>query len=252
MPGLVVFSVPWVQAFGAVLLASFIRGVSGFGLALVLAPILLLILNSKSMVVINLLLGVVSNILVLSYSYRNVHLKGIVPMALSSLLGIPLGLWIIKVIEPSTLKIFVGSITIFFAIPLALGFTRVFAKEALASSITGFVSGFLGTSTSVGGPPVVLFMHNQNWRKEIIHSSLAAYFLFNSSSSLIALSASGFMNTQIMIFTVSLVPALLVGIVVGMAAFRRINPRLFRGFSLAVIIGMGILGVLSGSGLFID
>jgi uncharacterized membrane protein YfcA len=250
MPSLDVFSISWVLSFCAVILAAFVRGVSGFGLALVLVPILLLILNSKSIVVINLLLGIVSNVIVLPYIFRSINLRGITPMALCSLLGIPLGIWIIKIIEPSALKMLVGGIAIVFAIPLALGFTRAFAKETVASGISGFLSGLLTASTSLGGPPVVLFMHNQNWRKETIYSSLAAYFLFSGFCSLIALSASGFMDTQIMIYAASLVPALLVGTGIGMMTFRRINQRFFRVFSLVIIICAGILGIISGLGVF--
>ncbi len=249
MQSLDVFSVSWVLSFCAVIFAAFIRGVSGFGFALFLAPILLLILNSKSIVAINLLLGAFGSIMILRSNYRNVNLKGIAPMAVSSLLGIPLGIWIITIITPSTLKVLVGGITIVFAIPLALGFTRVFARETVACSISGFLSGFLNTSTSLSGPPVVLFMHNQNWGKQIIHASLAAYFLFIGVCSLIGLSASGFMSTQILIFTASLVPAVLIGTGIGLVTFRRIDPRFFRRLSLAVIIGAGILGIISGSGI---
>jgi uncharacterized membrane protein YfcA len=249
MQSLDIFGVSWVLAFCAVLFAAFIRGVSGFGLALVLAPILLLILNSKSIVVINVLLGVLSNIVILPYGYRSVYVKGITPMVLSSLLGIPLGIWIIKIIAPSTLKVLVGGVTIFWAIPLALGVTRAFTKELTACSISGFLSGFLTTSTSLGGPPVVLFMHNQNWRKETIHSSLAAYFLFSGACSLVAFSVSGVLNTQIAVFVASLVPALLVGTGIGMVTFRRLNQRFFRGLSLAIVVVAGILGIMSGSGI---
>ena len=249
MQSLDVFSLSWVLSFCAVIFAAFIRGVAGFGFALTLAPILLLILNSKSIVAINLLLGAFSSIVILRSNYRNVNLRGIAPMALSSLLGIPLGIWLITIITPSTLKMLVGGVTVVFAIPLALGFTRVFARETVACSISGFLSGFLDASTSLGGPPVVLFMHNQNWRKQIIHASLAAYFLFCGVFSLIGLSASGFMNTQVLIFTASLVPAAFIGIGVGLVTFRRIDPRFFRGLSLAIIIGAGILGIISGSGI---
>lgn len=250
MQSLDIFSVPWVLAFCVVLFASFIRGVVGFGFVLILAPIMLLILNPKSVVVVNLLLGLLTNMLVLRYGFRNVYLKMLVPMAASSLLGIPLGIWIIKIIAPSTLKVLIGGVTVFFAIPLVLGFTKTFTKERLACSISGFLSGILSTSTSLGGPPVVMLMHNQNWRKEVIHSSLAAYYLFASSCSLIALSVSGFINAQHVILAASLVPALLVGTSVGMVTFLRLNPRFFRGLSIVIIICAGILGILSGLGIF--
>ncbi len=250
MQSLDIFSVSWVLAFGAVLFAAFIRGVSGFGLALVLAPVLLLLLNSKSIVAINFLLGAISNIMVLCYSYRNINLKGIIPLAICSLLGIPPGLWIINIITPSTLKVLVGAVTIFFAIPLSFGFTKAFTREKLAGGVSGFVSGLIGTSTSLGGPAVVIFMHNQNWPKEVIHSSLAAFFLFSGASILITFAASGLVNTQIITFSASLAPALIIGTGLGMVTFRRINQRLFQAISLAIIIGAGILGIISGAGIF--
>ena len=97
---------------------------------------------------------------------------------------------------------------------------------------------------------MVLFMHNQNWRKEMIHSSLAAYFLFSCSWSLIALSASGLIDAQIIMSIATLMPAFLVGIGLGMVTFRRINPRFFRRLTLAIVICTGILGILSGLGTF--
>lgn len=250
MPSLDVFSVSWVLVSCAVLFAAFVRGVAGFGFALVLAPILLLILSPKSVVVVNLLLGLPSNILVLRYGFRNVYLKRIFPMVASSLLGIPLGIWIIIVIAPSALRVLIGGVTIFFAILLTLGLTKAFTKERVVCGISGFLSGILSTSTSLGGPPVVLFMHNQNWRKEAIHSNLAAYFLFVASCSLIALFASGFIDAQIIMYAASLVPALLIGTGLGLVTFIRTSPRFFRGLSLMIIICAGILGILSGLEIF--
>ena len=245
-----IFSLSWVFALCAVFVAAFIRGLTGFGFALILAPILLLILSPTSVVVVNLLLGLLSNIVVLSYSFKNVNLKKISPMIISSLFGIPVGAWIISVTAPSALKILIGGVTVSFAIPLALGFSKTFTREKLASGICGFLSGVLTSSTSIGGPPVVLFMHSQNWQKDVIHPSLAAYFLLVCSWSLVILSVSGLINAQMIVSAISLAPALLIGIGLGMIVFRRINTRYFRWFSMVIVICAGILGILSGLGAF--
>ena len=91
MQSLDIFSVSWILAFGAVLVAAFVRGVPGFGLALVLAPILLLLMNAKSTVVVNLLLAPISNFVILPFGFRHIHLKGIIPMAISTVPGIIIG-----------------------------------------------------------------------------------------------------------------------------------------------------------------
>lgn len=250
MYSLELFNLPWILASVVVLFAAFVRGVAGFGMGLVMTPILLFILPPKSVVVIGLLLALLSNLLVLRYGFRNVHPKKIIPMVAGGLMGIPLGTWIITVIAPSALKVLIGGVTVFFAIPLALGFTKAFTREKLAGSVSGFLSGVLTTSTSLGGPPVALFMHNQNWPKEEIHSNLSAFFLVNTSCSLIALATSGLIDAQILKSAAILAPALLIGVGLGIVVFRRVNPRFFRGLTLVVIVGTGIMGILSGLGIF--
>jgi uncharacterized membrane protein YfcA len=249
MHSLDVFSVPWIVAFCVVLVAAFIRGVSGFGLALILAPILLLLMNSKSTVVVNLLLAIVSNLVVLPLGFRHIYLKGILPMVIFAIPGIVIGAWIITIIEPSALKIVIGAVTVISVIPLAMGVSKAFRKEKLACGFSGFLGGLLGASTSLSGPPVVLFMHNQNWPKETIHSSLAAYFTFHGVCSFGALTIAGIVEVPTLVTAGSLMPALLIGTVAGMVAFRRLSQRLFRIITLVIIICAGILGILSGTGI---
>lgn len=250
MQNVEIFSTVWVLALCAVLFASFIRGLTGFGFALILAPLLLLILSPVAVVVINILLAMFSNIVVLVYFFRRIDIKRILPMALSSLMGIPVGIWIISVITPSVLKILIGVVIICFAVLLASGFRKAFAGERLSSGIAGFFSGMLTTSTSLGGPPVVLFMHSQKWPKEVIHPSLAGYFTFLGIFSLGAFALAGHVNAETIITVVSLAPALLVGTGLGIIVFKRVNARFFRALSLGIVVCAGILGIISGVGLF--
>lgn len=249
MVDLDIFSAPWFLAFAAVFFAAVVRGTTGFGFALVLAPILLLLIEPKSVVVVDLLLGLLSNIVVVVTSLRNIRWRWITPMLAGVVFGIPLGVFTIATISSSALKVMIGVVVLVFAIPLALGFTRAFRHEKPVAGLAGFAGGFLASSTSLGGPPVVLFMHNQDWRKETIHPSLAACFLLMTAGSLVGLLISGLVRLPTVLTAASLVPALLVGIGVGMVAFRRINERVFRALSVAIVVGAGIVAVLSGFGL---
>lgn len=249
MVDLDIFSASWFLAFGAVFFAAVIRGTTGFGFALVLAPVLLLLLEPKSVVVIDLLLGLLGNIVVVATSLRNIRWRWIAPMLAGVVLGIPFGVFTISAISPSALKVMIGAVVLVFAIPLALGFTRAFRREKPVAGLAGFAGGFLASSTSLGGPPIVLFMHNQDWRKEAIHPSLAACFLLMTSGSLVGLLISGLVHVPTVLTAASLAPALLIGTIAGMVAFRRINERVFRVLSVVVIFGAGIVAVLSGAGV---
>jgi len=249
MHSLDIFSLQWFLALTAVLFASVVRGATGFGFALVLAPIMLLLLEPTAVVAVNLVLGVVSHIVVLVSSFRRVGWRKILPMVVGSLAGIPLGVWIITVISPAALTILIGAVTLFFAVLLAIGITRTFQREAPVAGTAGFLSGILNSATSLGGPPVVLFMHNQEWPKEVIHPSLAAYFLLASAFSLVGLSVAGLVEVDTVLTAASLTPALLAGVGLGMLVFRRVSGGIFRTLSMAVVFCSGVTAVLAGLGV---
>lgn len=249
MQSLEIFSTAWTLILFLVLLAAFIRGLAGFGFALVLVPVLLLVLSPAAVVVINISLALLSNIVVIGHSFARIDFRRILPMMLSSLLGIPLGVWIISVVAPSVLKIFIGAVIICIAVLVASGFRFTFASEKLSAGAAGFFSGVLVSSTSLGGPPVVLFMQSQKWRKEIIHPSLAGYFLFLSSASLAALAVAGRVSADMLLTAASLAPALLAGTGLGVLVFQRVNARFFRLLSIIIVICAGALGIISGLGL---
>jgi uncharacterized membrane protein YfcA len=244
-----IFSASWFLAFGAVFFAAIVRGTTGFGFALIFAPILLILLEPKSVVVVTLLLGLLSNIVVVTTSLRNIRWRWITPALIGIVAGIPLGVFTITVISSSALKIMIGGVVVLFAIPLALGFTRAFRRERPVAALAGFGSGFLASATSLGGPPLVLFMHNQDWRKEAIHPSLAACFLLTTSGSLLGLLISGLVKAPTVLTAASLTPALLAGTVPGMFAFRRIKERPFRILSIIIVFSAGVVAVLSGLGI---
>jgi uncharacterized protein len=248
MQGLDIFSTSWFLAIGALLFAAFIRGTTGFGFSLVFTPFMILIMEPKAVIPINLILASLSNIMVVASSFRAINFRRLLPMTIASLLGVPIGVFIIAMISATILKILIGAITVFFAILLVFRLTPHFTNERRASGIAGLISGILNASTSLGGPPVVLFMHNQSWQKEEIHPSLSAFFLINTGASLIGLSISGMVTPDILLTAASFAPGLVIGVYLGMLAFKHVNESYFRILSVVVVVGTGILAVLSGLG----
>jgi len=249
MQGLDLFGSHWFIVMGALVFAAFIRGITGFGFSLFFAPFCILIMEPKAAVPVNLLLAQLSNVVVLASCFKSVKIKRLLTMMAGSLLGVPIGVYIIVVISPSVLKILIGGVTVLFAILLVLKLTPHFTNERLASGIAGFMCGIFGTSVSLGGPPVILFMHTQSWPKEEIYPSLSLFFLVSTGASLIGLSISGIITTDMLLMSASLAPGLIIGVFLGLLAFKHVNQWFFRILSVVVVIGAGILAVLSGLGI---
>ena len=243
----------WIVAFG-VMIAAFIHGVAGFAFALFLTPILLFVLDPHKVVIINLSLSVflnIFNVIIMRKTFANNIVPGrILPIAIGSLVGMPIGAYILSIIDPSLLKIFIGFVIIIFAVLISLGFTLSFKNYKLSSAIAGLLSGMLMTSTSLGGPPVVLFMHGQKLNKNIIYCNLIMYWLFLISFSILTLLISKIINIETVYQALTFLPALLIGLYLGIITFHRINVHSFRKVTICIIIISGIAAISSELGIY--
>jgi len=244
------FSVSWWVISFAVFIAASIRGALGFAFALLLSPILLIFLPPRQVVVTDISLSVVSNIfniIIMRRTFKeNVRKKIILPLMVGCLLGMPLGAYILNIINASVFKIFIGFIIIIFAALLFLDFSFSPKRYTLSSSLSGFLSGFLTTSTSLGGPPVVLFLHGQKLNKELIYCNQVVYWLYMLIFSLLILLFSGVISLSMVYDSLSLVPALIFGMLVGMHAFGFLNNQFFRNLTVSIIILSGFMAIVSG------
>jgi len=219
-----------------VLLAAFVRSVSGFGFALLATPLLTLVFGVKSAVVIVVILSIFSCTLLLFYMRRHVDVKRAAFITLAAIPGIPLGAYLLSRLDQSVVKLAIAILIIIFSILLLLGHSYRFRREALACGIVGFTSGILLTSTSIGGPPIVLFLLNQGLVKERFVGTVAASILFMGVVGIGTFSSLGMINIALLIKVAILLPGLYLGLYIGAKLLPRIDSLLFKKIALSVAL----------------
>lgn len=227
-----------------VFVAAFIQGLSGFGYALIATPLLTFIFPAKSAVMMSIVLGAATNIAVLLSMRRHIEVKRLVFMSLGGILGIPLGAYGLSRLDPLIIKIAIAMLAIPFAVLLILGHSRRFGRDSVGCVVAGFVSGLVGASTSFSGPPVVLFLLNQGLHTQKFVGTLAAYFLFISLASIAALSSLSLLTGDLLIKSAILLPALFLGIFLGLRMLPKINATVFRRVAASVVC-ISALGVIA-------
>jgi uncharacterized membrane protein YfcA len=75
--------------------------------------------------------------------------------------------------------------------------------------IAGFFSGFFGTSSAIGGPPMALLLQHQEANQ--LRGNLSAFFVFSSIISLVIQMPAGFLTWHHVWISVPLIPASWVG-----------------------------------------
>ena len=228
-----------------VLLAAFVRSASGFGYALLATPMLMLVMDAKSVVVLNTVLGLVANVIVLYHLRRHIDFRRAALIGLGAVAGIPPGAYLLSSLDSSVIKLAIAIVVIPFSFILLTDHSHRFQRDTLGCVVAGFFSGATGASTGFGGPPVVLFLLNQGMVKERFIGTLAAYFSFRTIVTLGAFSSLGIVTTDILIQAVVLLPALWLGSYIGVKMVPRINTVLFKRIVSAIVTVTALIIIVS-------
>jgi uncharacterized membrane protein YfcA len=240
MENLVPLSGLWIIAQLIVVFASTIQGITGFGGALLSGPTLTLFLEPKLVVVI-IMVTAMSNLLCVAYTARHyIFPTRVLPLIVPAVFGVPLGSYILHTVSSSITGLSIAIISILFSILLLLGYSRPFKREAVVSTGFGFASGVMCAGVGMGGPPIILFLSNQGWPKEIFRATVAIHFLFIATLTIASYMVTGVVTGSRAIVSISLSPASVVGFYLGNLLFHRINAFFFARFALSLILFNGL------------
>lgn len=234
----------------AVLLAGFLRGLTGFGFALVAVPIVSTLVEPQIVVPMILIHGVVTSIPLLIHARREMQPLRIWPLMLGAIIGAPIGSYLLVALDADTLRLLIGIVALGFALLLLAGFSRPVKQERLAFLPVGFLSGVLNGSSSLAGPPVILFFANQRIPPMIFRANILLLFFSTNLATIVAFIVGQVFSVDSFLLAFAFGPSLLIGTYLGARYSHSVNARVFRRVALAVVMASGLIAIVDGSGLF--
>ena len=234
----------------AVFIGATIMGTVSFGLALVVAPVLLLFLDPQSVVVIANVLIVLLLSVVLFELRRHLKLGQIKGMIIGGIFAVPLGVFALKVADPGLLRIIIGVVILILGILILFNFKIPMVNHKIAGPTYGFLSSLSITALSIGGPLAAIYVMSQRWSPPVMRVSLAFFFVSSYLIGCILYFGAGLVDLDIVKNVGLLMPGLVLGFVLAKVILGRINEDIFRYAALAVILsGSVMLLVKEAAGL---
>lgn len=224
-------------------LASFAQGVTGFGFALIAVPFLVLVVDVREAVVMSTLLGLVNVALLAVRVWRATPWNTVAWLLLGSFAGMPVGLAVLVLMPEDGLRITVGVVTVAMAAAVASGW-RVPSTGALSELAVGVVSGVLRTSTSMSGPPVVLYLQGRGQAPDAFRAAMAMFFLVGGVVSIGAFAGAHVVTRRALALSGAALPAVYLSNLAGDRLARRFDATTFRRLALALLV----VTALSGAG----
>ena len=105
-----------------ILLASFVRGFSGFGFSASSVSLLSFILPPKEIVPIILLLEIIASFFMIPSIWKKINWKFVLFLLLGVLLGTPLGIRLLTILDPKITHLIISLTVLIFAFLLLKGF----------------------------------------------------------------------------------------------------------------------------------
>jgi hypothetical protein len=236
---------------GIAFLAAGCQSLTGFGSALVAVPLLSLYLDAKLAVVISTFLSTIVSTPLIFQVRRQLHIMKVMPLAIGGVVGVPVGVVILKLVDADVLKILVGAVVILASALLFLAPRLTFGgRNTLSGLVTGALSGLLRASTSMAGPPVVLYTLSHENDIEEFRSTVLGVFLVTGIIALPGLIIADLVSRDAVIAALVALPGMAAGLLVGTRLRSRVQPALFRTLVLAVLVVTSIGVIVSASGVF--
>ena len=226
-----------VIGLAALLLGSFVFSAVGFGMALAMAPILLLILAPQQVVVLANSMIVLATVLILAQTWRHYRWRQSWLFVVAGLPPVPLGVFLLNTAAPTTLRTAIVALILAIAVLSLFNMRVPGARTRRAAVGFGFTTTLLTTTLSIGGPVAGIYAIEQDWSREQMRATLAVYFLLAGVLGLALYAATGLIPRE-MVYDIGVgTPAVIAGSLAGGWLSRRMSLVVFRYAVLFVIIG---------------
>ena len=223
-----------VSAVGA-----FVQGSVGFGHNLIAAPVLALV-DERFIPGPSIAAATVLTLLMAVRDRRDLHLGEIRIAMVGRIPATILAAATVALLPARPLAVLFAVLVL-----VAVGITA--AKPRLRPTrntllAAGALSGYMATSTSIGGPPMAMLYANEEGPR--MRGTLAGYFLVGSLVSIAALAVAGSFGLDEVWLTAITVPGVVVGFLVSASGARRLDAGHTRPAVLAVsaLAAVSVLG----------
>ena len=233
-----------IIALAIIFVGATVMGTVGFGLGLLVSPVLLLFIDPQPVVVMANSLMAILLVLVLLHTRQHLDIRQIGTMVLGGVAAVPIGVLALDLASPATLRITIAVVLLSLAPLTVLKVRLPLATHPLSGPTIGFLTSLSVTTLSIGGPLAAIYVIAQRWPTPKMRASLALFFLSSNVVAFFLYTWAGLVDRQTLANIGVLIPCLLLGFGLATLVVRRIDPRVFGYVATTVIIVGG--GVLLG------
>ena len=231
---------PSALAFAAAVtfVAAAIRGLTGFGMAIILVPLLGMVMRPEQAVVLGILLQFAIGPVGIRAILADAHRKSALLVVTCAMASTPLGLILLAHTTPDVARIAIAAIAVGAFLLVLVPRKGGGAPPSPALTVaTGLASGVLTGFAAMPGPPVIPYYLRAGLSPQAARASMMLVFFGTAIAGTVAAVLGGIATQQLALLTLLLLVPMLAGNHIGHLGFGRISPPLWHG-AVALLLGV--------------
>ena len=231
-----------ILLFGA-FLAGVVQGATGFGSGIVLNAFWLHILEPSAAISLNIISCLFVSALPIYKLRKTLDFSKLKSFVIFGVIGIPTGLVLLTLTEPTIFKTTVGFILVLFSIwkfrsnNIFINFT----SSPSLDKLVGFISGILGGFAALGGILPTIWVNLQRLPKNTQRGTYEPFIFITSIVAVVSFYFAGLLNLDIFYYFLMVLPALIIGSLIGVKIYSFIDEDLFKKVILSLIFLAGLV-----------
>ena len=228
-----------VMTFGAAL----VRGLTGFGMAIILVPLLSLVIRPDQAVVLAILLQFLIGPMGVGQVIADCHWPSARVIAGSAVFATPLGLLLLARTTPDVARLIITAIAIVAFVLVLLPRKQSVRPSGVATVATGLIAGVLTGFAAMPGPPVVPYYLRGDFTPHQARASMMMIFFATAIAGTFVSLVLGLATIQLGMIALILFVPMLAGNSIGAQAFGRISPIVWRS-AVAGLLGVSAISAI--------
>lgn len=218
------------------------RGYSGFGSSLIYIPLMSMLYDPKvaaaSVILIDVACGVPYGV----KAFPQCDWRDVGPLTAASLVTLPLGTYLLLVLDPIWLRWFIGFFVLF-ALPILASGWRYHGKQKLPITLgVGAIAGVASGVAQISGPPVVLYWLGGSLKAVTARANMFVFFAVLGIASCINYLVEGLYTKEVLALVILISIPYTALFLSGALSFHRTSEEIYRRICYAVI---GLAGLFS-------
>ena len=226
-------------------LGAFVQGATGFGSGLLINAFWLHIMEPTHAIPLNVVTSLFISGVPIYKLRKKLDFSKLKQFAIFGVVGIPIGMYLLVISDPSKLKFSIGILLVIYAVlMLKISSFSINVNNKSINNLVGFISGVIGGLTALLGIIPVAWFSVQRLPKNTKRGTYEPFIFITSIAAIISFGFAGLYKIEMIFDLLKIIPALLVGSWLGIKIYNKINDNLFRKVVLGLILLSGLFLVI--------